>query len=201
FSFKNFNKHIYFNEIERSIVQLYTQNIRALAYKLLQKGEKDKALALINKCLQTFPTNIHSYPLHLADMAIIYSVCGEEEEGVRLLRESLNDFETFMDEYCKGTIRFQSEQRIEAANKISYYLDLCLLSEDWGEERLRVELAESFFSVIKPYLEITYRQKKMMILQNEDFYAQEIEAMDEMIGRIRDFAKVYEEELPEENLK
>lgn len=77
-------------------------------------------------------------------------------------------------------------------------MDLCVLAGDWGEEEMRVSIAESFFTMIRPYLEITYRQKKMMQINNEEFYLQEIENIDNMLEQIRGFANVYEESLPEE---
>lgn len=197
FSFKNFNNNIYFNDTERSIIKFYVQNIRSLAYKLLQKDEREKALALIDKYLVNFPTKIHYYPLALADMALICSVCDKEDMATKLLETSLTNFENFMERYLQGTIRFQSEKRLEAAEKINYYMDLCLLAEDWGEEDIRVSLAESFFKVIRPYLEITYRQKKIMLLNN-NYYSNEIENIDELIRQIQDFAKHYEEVLPEQ---
>lgn len=198
FSFRNFNKNTYFNELERSIVSLYVQNIRALAYKLISEKEEDKAVSLVNKCLKDIPYTIHDYPMELADFAIIYSLAGQENKAKALMAKSLSDFEDYMERYFHGTVRFQSEQRLEAAYKVSYFMDLCVLAGDWGEEEMRVSIAESFFTMIRPYLEITYRQKKMMQINNEEFYLQEIENIDNMLEQIRGFANVYEESLPEE---
>ena len=197
FSFKNFNKNIYFNETERNMILYYTQNISALAYKLLQEGKNDKVLSLLNKCLEEIPYKIHSYPLALADMAIIYSILNEKETAHSLMKHSLKEFGKYMDKYCIASIRMQAQQRLEAERKISYYLNLCILSEEWGIEDMRMLLSESFFSVIRPYLEITYRQKKIMML-NDIYYDQEINRMNDLIEQIFSFAKHYEEELPEQ---
>ncbi|MDO5760098.1 MAG: hypothetical protein Q4Q06_03650 [Bacteroidota bacterium] len=75
-------------------------------------------------------------------------------------------------------------------------MNLCILAENLGVEDMRILLSECFFSVIRPYLEITYRQKKIMMLEDV-YYDEEIERMDELIGQIQDFAKHYEEDLPE----
>ncbi|MBR1769186.1 MAG: hypothetical protein IJ748_01865, partial [Bacteroidales bacterium] len=197
FSFKHFDKNIYFNEVERSIVQFYAQNITASAYKLLQQGEDAKAESLLNKCISEIPPDIHSYPLALADIAMIYSVLGKESRGEELMQLSLSDFSLYMNKYSTGTIRFQAQQRLEAQKKILYYMNLCILAEEWGEEDLRMQISEAFFSVIRPYLEITYRQKKIMLLDS-DYYVDEIEYLDETVVQIKDFAAHYEEVLPEE---
>lgn len=196
FSFKNFNKNIYFNEIERSIILYYTQNISALAYKLLQEGENEKALSLLNKCLDEIPFEIHSYSLNLADMALIYSIVGEEKRAFNLMRHSIKEFQRYMNKYFVASMRMQAQQRLEAERKVNHFMNLCILAENLGEEDMRMLLSECFFSVIRPYLEITYRQKKIMTL-NDIYYEEEIERMDEMILQIQEFAKHYEEELPE----
>lgn len=198
FSFKHFNKNIYFNETERNMVLYYAQTMSALAYKLLQEGENDKALSVANKIIEEIPYKIHAYPLVLGDLAIVYSVLGEKEKAQELMSWSLKEFKKYINKYSIGSMRLQSQQRLEAERQITYYMNLCLLAEDWGEEDLRIQLSECFFSVIRPYLEITYRQKKMMLLDS-DYYEEEINHIDELISQIFSFAQHYEEELPQES--
>jgi hypothetical protein len=62
---------------------------------------------------------------------------------------------------------------------------------------MRGFLSNSFFNEIQPYLEVTYRQKKMMMLK-EDYYRDEIKKVDDLIDRIKDIANHYEENIPEE---
>ena len=170
----------------------------ALAYKLLQEGENDKALSVANKIIEEIPYKIHAYPLVLGDLAIVYSVLGEKEKAQELMSWSLKEFKKYINKYSIGSMRLQSQQRLEAERQITYYMNLCLLAEDWGEEDLRIQLSECFFSVIRPYLEITYRQKKMMLLDS-DYYEEEINHIDELISQIFSFAQHYEEELPQES--
>lgn len=198
FSFKHFNKDIYFNETERNMVLYYAQTMSALAYKLLQDGEEDKALCVVNKIVEELPYNIHDYHLVLGDIAVIYSVLGQEDKAQELMSWSLKEFKKYINKYSVGSMRLQSQQRLEAQRQISYYMNLCLLAEDWGEENMRMQLSECFFSVIRPYLEITYRQKKMMLLDS-DYYEQEINQLDDLIAQIFAIAQHYEEELPAES--
>jgi hypothetical protein len=197
YSFINFDKKIYFNEIERNIIKEYIESASALSYKLLQKGEDEKALALMNNSINNIPYSIHYYPYSLADMAIVYSALGQEDEAETLMDKSISQFEYFINYYNNGTIRYQSQTRLEAQKAISYYLKLCILAEDWGLEDMRIRISNSFFGVIQPYLEITYRQKQMMKL-NGDYYEDEIKKVDELITNIKNLASRYEEEIPEE---
>lgn len=171
--------------------------ISALSYKLYQQGDNDKALAIINQCVSNIPPNIQYYPYSLADMAIVYSAIGQEDKAETLMDRSISQFEYFINYYNNGTIRYQSQTRIEAMKAISYYLKLCILSEEWGLEDMRIKISNSFFSVIQPFLEVTYRQKQIMKL-NDAYYEDEIKRVDDLINNIKDLASRYEEEIPEE---
>ena len=107
----------------------------------------------------------------------------------------MKNFKTFIDRYNVGTIKFQSQNRLEAAKRIAFYLNLCVMCENWGLEELRVDVSETFFSVIRPYWEITHRQRKIMLLE-EDWYAEEIKKIDDLTSQIKDLADIYEEKLP-----
>ncbi|MBO6117211.1 MAG: DUF2723 domain-containing protein [Bacteroidales bacterium] len=196
FEFYNFKNNIYFNETERNIISLYTENAGMLAYKLIQSEEYDKALALINKITNDIPYSIHSYPLTLADFAVMQYILGNKRQSQDMMQKSLKNFKTYIDRYNIGTIRFQAQNRLEAAKQIAFYLNLCIMCENWGLEDLRIDISEVFFSLIRPYLEISYRQKKIMLLE-EDWYADEIDRLNDLINQIKDFASHYEEEIPE----
>lgn len=129
-------------------------------------------------------------------MALMYATIGEEQTAFNLIRYSIKEFQRYMNKYFVASMRMQAQQRLEAERKIVHFMNLCILAENWGVEDMRMELSECFFSVIRPYLEITYRQKKIMTL-NDIYYEEEIERIDETILQIKEFAKHYEEELPE----
>lgn len=198
FSFKNFDKkHVYYNEIERNIVKEYIGAMSALSYKLCQENQVEKARAIMNKCLATFSVDKFYYPYGMADMAVVYSAIGDQEQAEQLMDKSIAKFEYFINYYNNATIRYQSQNRLEAQKAIEYYMNLCILTEEWGLDEMRGFLSNSFFNEIQPYLEVTYRQKKMMMLK-EDYYRNEIKKVDDLIDRIKDIANHYEENIPEE---
>ena len=99
-----------------------------------------------------------------------------------------------MNRYNTATVRFQAQNRLEAAKAVSFYLNLCTTCEMWNAEQLRVIISETFFGIIRPYMEVTKRQRKIMSLDEEN-YMSEIEAVDALTSEIEDFASHYEEEL------
>ena len=192
FEMKNFDKDIYYNETERSFVTFFTDNIRSLAYRLTEQGQKGKALTLVNRTLNDIPYNIHRYSYNLADFALISQMCLQNASN--LMETSVREFEVFMNRYNTATVRFQAQNRLEAAKAVSFYLNLCTTCEMWNAEQLRVIISETFFGIIRPYMEVTKRQRKIMSLDEEN-YMSEIEAVDALTSEIEDFASHYEEEL------
>ncbi|MDO5760099.1 MAG: hypothetical protein Q4Q06_03655, partial [Bacteroidota bacterium] len=110
FSFKHFDKNIYFNETERNIISYYVQNLSSLAYKLLQEGENEKALSVLNKSITAIPFEIHSYPLFLVDMALMYSILEEKEMASNLMKHSIKEFKRYMNKYFVASMRMQAQQ-------------------------------------------------------------------------------------------
>lgn len=196
FEFYNFDRNIYFNEIERSIISLYIENVGTVAYKLIGEGENTKAEALINKITTSIPTNIHTYPLTLADFAVIQYINGNQQTSIEMMEQSTNNFKLFMERYNIGTIRFQAQNRLEAAKQVAFYINMLNMCEDWGLEDLRVTISSTLFSIIRPFLEITYRQKKIMML-DKDWYEEEIQRIDDLLSQIQRLADHYEEPIPQ----
>ena len=194
FEYRNFKNNIYFNEIERSIIKIYFESAAQTAYKLIEYGDKDRAEALINKILKEFPTDVHSYPYSWADFAIVLALCGNTELSDLLMQKGVDYFSMYLNRYTTGTIRYQSENRLEAQKCIVNMINLCLTAEDYSLESIRRDVSEAFFSHIRPYLEITNRQRKIMLLQ-KDWYQDEIDNIDSLMEYITDFANRYEFQL------
>lgn len=191
FEYRNFKNNIYFNEIERNIIKLYFENATQTIYKLVQCSQEQKALILTDKILQEFPTDLHQYPYSWADFAIVYSLCDHQEKAQTLMDKATDMFLMYLNRYTTGTIRYQSENRLEAQKCIVNMINLCLTAEDYGLETMRRDVSEVIFSMIKPYIEITLRQRKIMLLQ-QDWYQQEIDNIDALLDYINNFAEHYE---------
>ena len=65
-------------------------------------------------------------------------------------------------------------------------------AEEFDLEDMRVMLADSYFSVINPYLQITFRQVERLFAQ-PGLYVEEIDKTLEQLNRIYALAQEYEE--------
>ncbi len=193
FIFRNFDaKNLYYNETEREIVRQYLQYTVCLAYKLIQADRKKDALYVCNSIDRYFPAEQHYYPLVWADMAMLYSLLDEQDKAHTYMRRAVGEFVAEIDIYQGLTDRQQSQQRIETLTLIDQWLRLIAQAEEFDLEDMRVMLADSYFSVINPYLQITFRQVERLFAQ-PGLYVEEIDKTLEQLNRIYALAQEYEE--------
>lgn len=195
FQWKNFDKqNIYYNEIERDIVKQFYDNSICLAYKLLQKNKADKALIVCNSLSENLPFSLHYYPEAAADLAIIYSLLGQEEKSDSYIYLSTEQFSQIMQQYFSLNTSQQAQDRIQIQKLENTWYRLLLQSQDWGLEHIRITLADGYFTMINQYLQITMRQFEKMI-ENPEYYYQEIENIVLQLRNIYSLAEEYEEKL------
>ena len=195
FQWKNFDKQgVYYNEIERDIVKQFYDNSICLAYKLLQKNKADKALIVCNSLSENLPFSLHYYPEAAADLAIIYSLLGQEEKSDSYIYLSTEQFSQIMQQYFSLNTSQQAQDRIQIQKLENTWYRLLLQSQDWGLEHIRITLADGYFTMINQYLKITLRQFEKMT-ENPDFYYQEIENIVLQLRNIYSLAEEYEEKL------
>ena len=195
FQWKNFDKQgVYYNEIERDIVKQFYDNSICLAYKLLQKNKADKALIVCNTLTENLPLTIHYYPEATADLAIIYSLLGQEEKSDSYIHLSTQQFSKIMQQYFSLNTSQQAQDRIQIQKLENTWYRLLLQSQDWGLEHIRITLADGYFTMINQYLKITLRQFENMT-ENPEYYYQEIENITLQLRNIYSLAEEYEEKL------
>ncbi|MBO7224888.1 MAG: DUF2723 domain-containing protein, partial [Bacteroidales bacterium] len=195
FQWKNFDKQgVYYNEIERDIVKQFYDNSICLAYKLLQKNKADKALIVCNSLSENLPFSLHYYPEAAADLAIIYSLLGQEEKSDSYIYLSTEQFSQIMQQYFSLNTSQQAQDRIQIQKLENTWYRLLLQSQDWGLEHIRITLADGYFTMINQYLKITLRQFEKMT-ENPEYYYQEIENIVLQLRNIYSLAEEYEEKL------
>lgn len=195
FQWKNFDKQgVYYNEIERDIVKQFYDNSICLAYKLLQKNKADKALIVCNSLSENLPFSLHYYPEAAADLAIIYSLLGQEEKSDSYIYLSTQQFSQIMQQYFSLNTSQQAQDRIQIQKLENTWYRLLLQSQDWGLEHIRITLADGYFTMINQYLQITMRQFEKMT-ENPEYYYQEIENIVLQLRNIYSLAEEYEEKL------
>ena len=197
YQWKNFDKKgIYYDELHRSIIELYAWQASLLAHTFIAEGEAEKSLATLNLCLEKLPTKIHSYPYIIAELSIAYGQLEEEEKSVNLMSGVVENFSKNMDYFLSLSPKEQSQRRLDAQRIMFTWINLCEVSEQMQLESLRVLLANRLFNYLSPYY-LTVLDQMENLNKDPQYYSEEIDKAKELIETIKTFANKYEEPLPE----
>ena len=197
YQWKNFDKKgIYYDELHRSIIELYASQASLLAHTFIAEGETQKSLATLNLCLEKLPTKIHSYPYIIAELSIAYGQLEEEEKSVNLMSGVVENFSKNMDYFLRLSPKEQSQRRLDAQRIMFTWINLCEVSEQMQLESLRVLLANRLFNYLSPYY-LTVLDQMENLSKDPQYYSEEIDKAKELIETIKTFANKYEEPLPE----
>ncbi len=196
FQWQNFAKEgIYYNETEREIASLFVKSGIELAYRLFERGERGKSLAVCRLLSEKMPFSYFYTAETACDMAILFSAMGEKQSAKPFLDVACREFGTKMQFYLTATPSSQAQQRPEAFNLVNQWLRLLTQAEEMGFEDIRIPLAESYFPITQQYLSVIFQRMEQMILQPE-LYEEEIRRQISQIEEIYALSEVYEEPLP-----
>lgn len=196
YSWKNFDKEsVYYDELHRSIIEQFAQQTSLLAHALIAEGKAERSLAVANLCIEKIPPTIHNYPYVLSEIAIAYGQLSNEEKSIELMNIVIKYFTQEMNYFLNLSPFEQSQNRLESQKLMSSWINLCEITEQWGLESLRVQLANNLFDYLSPYYLVCFDQLARLN-KNPLYYAEEIEKLNQFIENINAFASKYEEPLP-----
>ena len=85
------NPNIYFDETNTRMVMNFRNNYSRLAESLYQKGEKEKAIEVLDKCMSEFPGNVVNLSYFSIPIIDLYYKLGENEKGNDVLATMIDD--------------------------------------------------------------------------------------------------------------
>jgi len=100
------NSDLYFDETNTRMVMNFRNNYSRLAEALLQKGETDKAIETLDKCMSEFPRDVVNFSYFALPIIDIYYKLGEDEKGAAMLAVMIDDYLTeikYLKEFDSGS--------------------------------------------------------------------------------------------------
>jgi hypothetical protein len=82
---------LYFDETNTRMVMNFRNNYSRLAESLFQKGEKSRAIAVLDKCMKEFPKEVVRFNYFAIPIIDLYHKLGETEKGNQLLVYMIDD--------------------------------------------------------------------------------------------------------------
>jgi len=99
------NPDLYFDETNTRMVMNFRNNYSRLAEALLQKGEKEKAIETLDKCMFEFPRDVVNFSYFSIPIIDIYFKLDEKQKGSEILATMIDDYLTeykYLKEFDSG---------------------------------------------------------------------------------------------------
>jgi len=100
------NPDLYFDETNTRMVMNFRNNYSRLAESLYQKEEKEKAIAVLDKCMDEFPGNVVNLSYFSIPIIDLYYKLGEVEKGnvvlAAMIENQLNTIK-YLKEFDRGS--------------------------------------------------------------------------------------------------
>jgi len=100
------NSDLYFDETNTRMVMNFRNNFSRLAEALYQKGENEKAIAVLDKCMEEFPRSVVKLSYFSIPLIDLYHKLGETEKGNQVLATMIDDNLTeikYLKEFDRGS--------------------------------------------------------------------------------------------------
>ena len=100
------NSDLYFDETNTRMVMNFRNNFSRLAEALYQKGENEKAIAVLDKCMEEFPSSVVKLSYFSIPLIDLYYKLGETEKGSQVLATMIDDNLTeikYLKEFDRGS--------------------------------------------------------------------------------------------------
>jgi tetratricopeptide (TPR) repeat protein len=100
------NSDLYFDETNTRMVMNFRNNFSRLAEALYQKGENEKAIATLDKCVAEFPRDVVNLSYFSIPLIDLYYKLGETEKGSQILAIMIDDYLTeikYLKEFDRGS--------------------------------------------------------------------------------------------------
>ena len=88
------NSSLYFDETNTRMVMNFRNNYARLAEALLQKGDTNRCIITLDKCVNEFPSNVVKLSYFAIPIIDIYLKAGEIEKGEKILAEMMDSYLT-----------------------------------------------------------------------------------------------------------
>ncbi len=112
------NPNLYFDETNTRMVMNFRNNYSRLAESLYQKGEKEKAIAVLDKCMAEFPRSVVNLSYFAIPIIDLYYKLGEKQKGDDVLAIMINDHlieMKYLKEFNSGS---GTKQSIQITNQV-----------------------------------------------------------------------------------
>ena len=129
-----------YNHIRTLIVVRSRLNYARLAKALAAEGKNEKALEVLDRCLEVLPVERFPYDPYYADLIEAYFLAGNADKAVEMARQMSEYYYENLDYYLKQNPYVISSAEYEIQTAIQYTAKVAGYCETGGKKELADEL-------------------------------------------------------------
>jgi hypothetical protein len=125
----------------RSLMVIRSRLVYArLAKSLAAEGKNEKALAVLNSCIELLPTDKFPYDTYFTDLIEGYFAAGDSARAVELARDMSTYYFERLDYFLKQNQYVLSSAEYEIQSAIQYTARVAVFCEQYGQEEIGEEI-------------------------------------------------------------
>jgi tetratricopeptide (TPR) repeat protein len=142
--------NIYMDENNRRMTMNLRNNFARLAEALIAKGQKDKAIAVLDRCLEVMPERNVPYNFFMLPIVESYYHAGAYDKANALNKRLYDIYEDDLDYYLSLPQEYQKSVQNELNRAIAVLNRLVQLAQINSQQELYKELSERYQSIGLP---------------------------------------------------
>jgi tetratricopeptide (TPR) repeat protein len=135
--------HIYLNENNRRMCMNIRNNFARLAEKLISENKKEKALKVLDKCVEVLPEHNVPYDFFMLPIAEAYYKCGAIDKANEIIRKLSGTYERELNYYFSLEDEYRSVKN-NAQRAMSILYRLVNVTQQYKQEELHKEVQAKF---------------------------------------------------------
>ncbi len=145
-------KDIYMDENNRRMCMNLRNNFGRLANELIKEGKKDKALKVLEKCIEVMPDEIIPYDFFMLQVVEGFYKLNENEKGNTVLKRMFEIYEDNAKYYLSLSPKYQKTLERERDQAMAIMQRLTQIVQQYSQEELGKELEERFNVLHNQYM-------------------------------------------------
>jgi len=151
---KEENVYLDYNHKRTLIVVKARLNYARLAKELASQGQKERALQVLNYCMETFPANKVPYDMYIPDIIEAYYLAGDSNKAIELTKNMSDYYFKRLDYYLKQSVDIMASADYEIQSAIQFVSRAADAASKNGQEEFAKEINDRLNIYYGNYIKI-----------------------------------------------
>jgi len=151
---KEKNVYLDYNHKRTLIVIKARLNYARLAKELASEGKQEKALQVLNYCMETFPTSKVPFDMYFPDIIEAYYMAGDTTKAIALTKDMSEYYFKRLDYYLKQSVDIMASADYEIQSAIQFISRAADAASKNGQEQFAKEINDRLNNYYSNYVKL-----------------------------------------------